>query len=253
MRVVRNNGHIRKRKRIARLMVLGGILSLGASVAMTFQPGLVLPAYAILIFGFIFFNGGMQQTAKWNRRPRADEVLDQALRRLNDRYTLVHYTAAGQGTPDHILIYPGGLLVITTRDVPGKVIVEDNRWRRVGGRIWMFFGLGGPQLGNPTADSEHGQENLIKFLESEDLPGSDTVDGLIVFMNPRGDVEVISSDLTVVEVDKIWQAVRDLGTEVALTTKERDEIVEALSRGDQVEGPVSLPSRDQRSKGARAA
>lgn len=254
MRVVRNNGFIKRRQRISRAMVLIGVVALGSSIVITFMaPTLLVPAYAVLIIGFLGFNGGMQQLAKWNRNPRADQLLDERLRRLNDRYTLIHYSDATRGHPEHILVYPGGLLVITTREVQGQITVKDNRWKRAGGRLLMLFGMSGPQLGNPTAETERDQGTLRSLLQSNDLPGEDLVDGLIAFIHPRAQLDVISSDLTVVNSDGLLNAVRELGTENALTTKERDDIIAMLAQGSNVEGPVSLSSRDTRSKRVRAA
>lgn len=252
MRVVRNNDYIKRRQRGSRLMVWLGVLGLFSSIVMTFYPQLILPAYGVLIFGFIFFNSGMQQLAKWNRRPRPDEMLDDALRRLNDRYTLIHYPNVPGNRPEHVLIFPAGLLVITTRELAGRVRVELNKWRKADRSFLSIFRLGGPQLGNPTAESEMQQQALRSFLEAHDLPGVDLVDGIVVFLNPRAELEVVSSDLTVVKVDELVNAVRDFGTEGLIPAKQRDEIITALSEGEGVEGPISLPTRAASAKRARA-
>jgi hypothetical protein len=254
MRLVRNNGYIKSRRRLARLTVLAGALMLGGSIALTFlSTKLFIPGYAILIFGFITFNMGMQQTTKWGRHPRPDEILVNALRRLNDRYTLIHYPAAGKGHPEHVLVYPGGLAVITTREVQGKVSIDGNRWRRSGGRIWALIGMSGPQLGNPTGDNERDQEALRAILAEHGLPGEDTIDGIIVFVNPRAELHVGSTDLSVVTTDGVLHAVRELSAETVLATKDREAIIALLSEGENVEGPVTLTNREARTKRARAA
>lgn len=253
MRVVRNTGYLKRRQRGARVMTLGGVIGLGSAIVMTFQPDLILLAYAVLIFGFIFFNAGMQQVTLWNRSPRSDEVLDQLLRRLNDRYTLIHFPEISGMRPMHVLVYPAGLLVITTRILAGQFVVDGDRWRQLGRRFLRMFLFSGPQLGNPTIENQRQQEALRSFMEEMDLPGRDMVDGLIVFLNPRAVLEVKNSPITVVDRDDLLKAVRSFGTEALLTAKERDELVEALSRGDNVEGPVSLPARDPRGRGEHAA
>ncbi len=100
MRLVRNNGYVKTRRRLARVMALGGFVMLIGSVALTFFiPALFIPGYVLLILGFITFQMGMQQITRWSRHPRPDEVLVEALRRLNDRYTLIHFPSAGKGHP----------------------------------------------------------------------------------------------------------------------------------------------------------
>ncbi|MDI3339132.1 MAG: nuclease-related domain-containing protein [Sphaerobacter sp.] len=244
MRLVVNHGAIKRQRRRARLMVLAGLVGLFSSFPLTLRPQLVLLAYAVLIVGFVLFNTGMQQLSKWGRGLRPDEILNRELRRLNDRYTLIHYPQVGGVQLEHVLVYPGGLLVILTRQVYGGVRVENNRWRRVGRRWLALFNLAGPPLGNPTVECQLHQKALRAYLESEGLPGADLIDGMIVFVHPHVQLEVVSSDLTVVRADELLAAVRNLGTEVVLHTRQREEIVAALARGEDVEGPVSLPSRD---------
>jgi len=255
MRLVRNNGYIRYRKRRARLTAFAGFVFLVSAVAITFlYPTLFIPGYGLLILGFITFNMGMQQSTKWSRHPRPDELLVEALRRLNDRYTLIHYPAAGRGKPGHVLVYPGGMIVITTREVPGKVTVDGNKWRRVGGnKLWMLVGMSAPQLGNPTIENEEDRKALEAILDEHGLSGGDTIDGLIAFLNPQIELDVESSDLTVVDGDNLLRAVRELSSETVLPTKDRELIIGVLAEGDDVEGPASLATRTAGAKRARAA
>ena len=254
MRLVRNNGYLKNRRRLARMTAFGGFLMLAASVALTFFiPALFIPGYVLLIAGFLTFNVGMQQNTKWGRHPRPDEILVESLRRLNDRFTLIQFPDVGKGHPEHVLVYPGGLVVITTREVQGKISVDDNRWHRTGGRMWALIGISGPQLGNPTADNERDQEALRKILETHELPGGDAIDGIVTFLNPRAVLDVGSTDLSVVTADGLLNAVRELSSETVLPTKDRDAIVALLAEGENIEGPVSLSSREARTKRARAA
>ncbi len=254
MRLVRNNGYLQNRRRLARMTAFGGFLMLAGSVALTFFiPSLFIPGYVLLVVGFLTFNVGMQQITKWSRRPRPDEVLIEALRRLNDRYTLIQFPQVGRGHPEHVLVYPGGLIVITTREVHGNISVDENKWHRSGGRIWALIGMSGPQLGNPTADNERDQEALRRILEEHDLPGEDAIDGIVTFLNPNTNLQVGSTDITVVTADGLLHAVRELSSETVLPTKDRDAIVALLAEGEKVEGPLSLSSRESRGKRARAA
>ncbi|HET9015368.1 MAG TPA: nuclease-related domain-containing protein [Thermomicrobiaceae bacterium] len=253
MRLVRNNGYISSKRRTARWMIWGGLLLMVASFPLTLQAHLVVPAYVTLIAGFILFNTGMPQSTKWGRHPRGDEALDDVLRRLNDRYTIVHYPNVPGERPEHVLVYPGGLVVISTRDVPGQVKVDGNRWKRSGRGMLAMFSLGGPQLGNPTAECERQQGTLRAFLEAHELAGADLIEGMIVFISPQAQLEVVSSDTTVVKLNEVLGAVRDLGTEGLIPAKQRDEIVAALAEGDQVEGPTPLPSHEPARKKARAS
>ncbi len=250
MRVVRNTAYLNRRKRISRWTVFFGVLGLGLAMLMVLDPQLIIPAYGVLIVGFLVFNAGMQQLTKWNRSPRADEVLDQLLRRLNDRYALVHYPNLSGWRPEHVLISPAGLIVITTRAVPGEVRVDGERWSRKGNWFVRFFGLGGPQLGNPTIENVRQRESLYEYLTLNDLPGKDYIDGVIVFLNPRSEIEVVESDITIASADELLSTIRDFGAETNLANDDRKAIIGSLSQGEGIEGPVSLPSRDPKADAA---
>jgi hypothetical protein len=250
MRVIRNNGYLNRRRRISRWTVFFGVLGLGLAMVMVLQPNLIIPAYGVLIVGFLVFNAGMQQITKWNRRPRADEVLDQLLRRLNDRYALVHYPQMGGWRPEHVLVSPSGMTVITTRAVPGEIAVEGERWSRKGNWFVRFFGLGGPQLGNPTIENVRQREALYEYLTLNDLPGKDDIEGVIVFLNPRSEIDIVQSDISVATADNLLSIIRDLGSETNLANDDRKEILTALAQGDDIEGPVSLPTRDPNARAA---
>ncbi|MBX6342661.1 MAG: NERD domain-containing protein, partial [Thermomicrobiaceae bacterium] len=176
MRLVRNNGYLKARQRAGRMMVLAGLLGLLVAVVTPFLAPtnytIGIMGYFVLIVAFIFFNAGLQQTTKWSRM-RPDRALDDALRRLNDKYTLIHFPEVPGTRPEHVLVYPGGLVVLTTREVAGQIVVENDRWRRRGGRLLRIFFMGGPPLGNPTAECRAQQQALRAWLEARDLPGAD--------------------------------------------------------------------------------
>jgi hypothetical protein len=154
----------------------------------------------------------------------------------------------GGWRPEHVLVSPAGMVVITTRAVPGNIVVEGERWSRKGNWFVRFFGLGGPQLGNPTIENIRQRESLFEYLTLNDLPGKDHIDGVIVFLNPRSEIEVVESDISVVAADELLSTIRDFGTETNLANEERKEILGALAEGDDIEGPISLPTRDPNAK-----
>lgn len=243
MRLVVNNGYVKRRKRNSRLMIVAGLLLFVASFPLLTVPSLIIFSYVTLIAGFLVFNSGMQGTAKWSHRPRPDEIIDNALRRLNDRYTLIHYPEVRGFRPEHVMVYPGGLVVITSRETYGTIQVNGNKWKKAG-KLLSFLSFGGPQLGNPTHDNQRQIAALEAFLESHELRGEDLIDGMITFTHPKADVEVVESNLTVVKADELLDAIRDLGTEAPLPTGDRDAIITALSQGDDVSGPKPIPSRN---------
>jgi hypothetical protein len=251
MRVVRNIGYIKRRKRAGKIMVLVGLLLLGGSWGITLlYPDLFLMATVGLVFGFIGFNGGMQQIGRWSRKPRSDVVLDSQLARLNDRYTLIHYPDFPGRRPDHILVMPTGLLVLTLREVTGRVLVKGRMWRKRGSPLGRMFMLSAPQLGNPTIENEEQVKVVSEFLKSEGHAVD--VQGAIVFVAQNIEVEINESPVPIVHVTELLDYVRDsLGGEVAISGRDRELIVEKLSRGEELERSAGTPVRPK--KRVRAA
>lgn len=259
MRVVRNTGYINSQKRSSRFLVWVGVLVLASTILITqFQPEWIIFGYGLLILGFIVFSNGMQESTKWNGKPRADQAIDDLLRRLNDRYTMIHYPEMLEKKlvgkrPEHVLVYGGGIMVITARGVPGEFRVEGNRWKRERKGLAKIMVFGGDSLKNPSIECIDQQRILNAFLEAKGLSvDQDLIEGIVAFPNPKAEVEVISSDLTVVTANQLYPFIRDLGTEARLHSKLRDQIIEVLSQGKGVEGPTTLPQQSKGTKGAHA-
>ena len=162
------------------------------------QSGVFI-AYIPLLAGTIIFHLGMQQVGKWNRAQRNDVILDALLQDLGERYTLIHYPRIGKRTVEHALVYPGGVLTITARDLPGGVAYRDGRWRKVGQGISRFFGMGGAFLGNPTTDTAADIGALSERLGQEQLRVD--VDGVVAFLNPKVTLDVVEPDFPVTNAD----------------------------------------------------
>lgn len=245
MRVVRNIGYVKRRRRAGRVIVFSGVLLLFGSWALSFlMPTLFLAAMLGLAFGFIFFNGGLQQLTRWSRKPRADEVLDQELRPLNDRFTLVHFPELPGRRPDHVLIMPSGLLVMTTREIQGRLSVKGRTWRKRGNPLGRMFFLGGPQLGNPTIENEEQVRVLQEFLTNESLPGQ--VEGAVVFVADLVEVEIVDPEIPVLHASEILDHVRQLSGDATLTGRDREQLAAQLSRGEEIEQDDPQPARPRK-------
>lgn len=250
MRVVRNVGYIKRRKRAAQMMVGLGLLLLLASWAVyLLQPDIFLFAMVGLAFGFILFNGGMQQMTRWARRPRSDVVIDNQLNALNDRFTLIHYPDLPGRRPDHVLISPSGVLVMTTREAHGQMSVKGTRWRQRRSPFLSLFSMGGPQLGNPSVENDEQVKAVREFLTTENLNVEPT--GAIVFVADNVEVEMEDTPVTILHATELHDYLLETATEVTVGGRERDQLVEALSRGDELERSADKVTRPK--KRVRAA
>lgn len=244
MRIVRNTAYVQRRRRIARLSAFGGFILLVSTFFLAFRPALILIAYALLLVGFVIFNYGMQQMGKWSRNPRNDTILDERLQPgsdkksspLSDRHVLVHYGQVGKRVVEHMLIYPGGVLVLTARELPGLVYGRGNRWRKKSGGLTRFFAFSGPQLGNPSLETDQNVAALEAALEAEELEVD--VSGAIVFINPLVELDVEEPDYPTLRGDELIAFVRSLEEDHSITNADRDRLVELLGAGADEETQV---------------
>jgi hypothetical protein len=242
MRIVRNIGYVKRRKRSARLASVFGFFFLAATFPLVFIWGntanLVVIAYALLFLGFILFNMGMQQLGKWAntaRHPRNDLAIDGKLQTLPDKYTVIHYAQIGRKVVEHLVVYPGGVLVLTARDFPGKVMVNENRWRRRGAGLTRLFGISGPQLGHPGIETEHGMKLVTEALTAESIDWN--VSGAVVFLAPTVELEITDPAYPTLLLDELPGFVRGLEENPATKNLEREKVVALLGKGEELEQP----------------
>jgi hypothetical protein len=233
MRIIRHNAYIAQRKKRARLYALIGFLLLSGSLLIAWYPDYLLIAYVAMLGGFVLFNMGMQQVGKWTRNPRNDQILDLRMRSLSDRVTLVHYAAIGKHHIEHIAVHPGGLAVLTTREIDGTIEKRRGRWKRKGGLFRRLFSFSGPQLGNPGYETDQDVKRLEDWLAEQQMEVD--VQGAIVFVHPKTELDIEDPDYPVLHGEEVDEFVRDLPVDPTFESEERDRIIELLAAGETVE------------------
>lgn len=245
MKVYRDLAYVKKRKRAAILTSLAGVVLLGSSYFIVFTAGQAdwrtVFAYVPLLGGIIMFHLGMQQVGKWNRAQRNDVILDALLKDLGERYTLIHYPKVGDRTVEHALVYPGGVLTITARELPGGVSHRDGRWRKINQGFSRFFGMGGAFLGNPTAEAAKDVSVVTAALAAQQMESD--VDAVIAFVNPRVTVDVEEPDYPVTNGDGLAPYVTSLPAQPPLQPAERQRLIEIITAEGTYETPQAAPTR----------
>ena len=247
VRVHRNIGYVEKRQRRTRYFVGFGVLLLASAVItplLNSTPTVIGISYGALIVGFFSFIYGTQQYSKWRRRPRVDETLDAALSRLSDRNTMVHYPEVGTNSPEHVLVTPGGVVVLTPKDVGGRISVDGNRWRQHKLIFARFFNLGAPSLGHPTAENELQMDRLEALFDEHTVAGE--IEGVIVFLPDDVSIEMKDPESTVVHLSELFEVCREIGAEVQLGNDDRTHIVDMLTVGTRFETSGARTSRPKK-------
>jgi hypothetical protein len=254
MRVVNNNRLIRRRGHLGRWGTLGGFAALfggllyscttlpqRASGELPEQTSLAMwVPWLGLVLGYMLISLGKEPWLRFAVHPRPDEALAINLKTLDNRALLFNYVSAFP--VDHLLVTPGGLLVIVTRPVLGDIVVQGDRYRRRRGAFgWLQYVSEGA-LGNPGRDAQRGVAAVKAYLgqrfgadASERVP----VAPLVVFTHPRATLAVDAPTVPVVHVRDARNEVRRLttGTKVPGDIARRLEyelVLEAAVDGEPV-------------------
>ena len=246
MRVVRNTRYIGQQRRRAKLFALGGfLLFISVFGIMTLTKNLLF-AYLAMLPAYVLFIVGMQQMGKWTstaRRPRADLLLDQQLKNLPDaKYAMVHYGRVGKTGLEHVLLHPGGLLVIVVRQVQGKIAVKGKRFTRASNPLTRIMSASGPPLASPEVELDAATTALRERLAEEKLEVD--VDGVVVFTAFDHELEEDDPELDVISMAELPEYVRYLPADAAIRPQERDRLLRLVADGQEFER--TEPSRTRR-------
>lgn len=236
MQIVRHAQYIKDQKRRGRWLALVGFILLSGSLFVAWYPSLLIAAYVAMLAGFVMFNMGMQGIGKWSRDPRNDQLIDHRLKGLSDRNTVVHYARPGGKVVEHLLVYPGGVMVLTAKEIDGKISQRRQSWRKAGGAFRRMFSFSGPQLGNPSFETENAIKRVEGFLAENQLEAD--VNGAIVFVHPKAELDIEEPDFPVLHGEELEEFVREQPADPTFTEDERVRVVELFSAGQKVETPT---------------
>lgn len=190
MIIVRDEKLIKRNARIGQYTMLAGLLVLGSGVFISFRyPEQVSLYFGALMLGFLLSQIGIFFSNRWGRRPRPDEVLDQALKGLDSKYALYHYKTV---TP-HLLVGPAGLWVLLPYYQRGTVTYEKGRWRQKSGNVFdaymRIFAQEG--LGRPDADIRQEVGRIREYLERK-LPEVELppLRAALVFTHEKAEIDI---------------------------------------------------------------
>jgi hypothetical protein len=226
MEIISNDRLIKRNARIGQITSVGGLLVLVGGMFISFtRPELFFLSMAALLGGFVLSQIGIFFGNRWGRRPRPDELLNQALKGLDGRYSLYHYVTPAA----HLLVGPVGVWALMPRTQRGTITYDGGRWRQRGGNLYLKIfaqeGLGRPDL-EIASEINAVQRYLADLLEEEDVP---EVQAVLVFTNDN--VEVLADDAPVpaVHVRKLKDFVRKTAKSKPISLDKAKEIQQALS------------------------
>ncbi len=197
MQITTNEKLIRQRSRLGTFASLGGLVVLiaGFAVSLSSRTDLLWISGIAIVLGFILAQFGNYSLRRWGRSPRPDQVIETALKGFDDRY---HYYAWTLPLP-YVLLSPQGIHVFIVRDQTGQITVNGSQWKSKFSvsRILMAFASEG--LGNPSSEATDHANRLTNWITSKLPDFASAVQPVIIFTDPRAQLEVNQPTVPVLE------------------------------------------------------
>jgi len=189
MKIVTNETLIKRNARIGSILSLLGLATLGGGMYVSFQrPDLYNWAFGALLGGFMLSQVGLYFGNRWGRARPLEEILNKALKGIDKRHTLYHYTAPAS----HVLVGPSGLWVLVPKHQRGTITYEKKRWKQRGGGLLLAYLklLAQEGIGRPDLEIASEAAALTSYLEKKLPPESvPPVKAALVFVNPRAELK----------------------------------------------------------------
>lgn len=144
------------------LLTIGFIWTLRNS-----EPSKSLIGYLILIPAYLLVQVSIFMANRWGKSPRPDEIVVQALKGLDDKYTLYNFTA---GVP-HLLVGPIGVWIINPYHHKGEISynLEKNQYKQKGGANFILKQFAQEGLPNITREVSSLKRNLNKYFKEKSI------------------------------------------------------------------------------------
>jgi hypothetical protein len=165
---------------------------------------------ASLVVGFFASAIGVFYANHWTRSPRADEVLDSALKGISNHYHIYHYLLP----VPHVMIGPAGVFVFRTYALEGPITYDGKKWRQKFKLVRALGFSGQESLADPVRDALYEAQRFRRWL-SKRMPEDDVpeIKPYIVFVRDEADLDVAETEVPVLHYKQLKRTIRQLDKE----------------------------------------
>ena len=191
MNIIRNEKLIKRNQRIAQIATFGSLIIFAATFIISYRyPDQMFLWLSALTVGFLISQIGIFFTNRFGPKTRADLKLDLALKGLDKKYSLYHYSTPVR----HLLLGPAGVWILLPYFQGGTITYSKGRYRQKGGNFYMKI-FAQESLGRPELEMNSEVDVLEKYFKKNapdfELPPINT---LLVFTNPKTEVAISEED-----------------------------------------------------------
>ena len=210
MRIITDEARIAKGARLGKIATLVGLGFLvgGLIISLALQETpLLWLSFGCLLIGLVISSIGTGNMNRWVREPRADQALAQGLKGFDDRYCLYNYTLPAP----HVLLGPMGLYVLTALGQDGAIRYEGGKFHRDFSMMRVLRFMAEEGMGKPLSEADAQVEDLQAFLNDNDAGEGIEIQNMLVFYNPRAELEVSAPPRPVITPKGLKKAIRKQG------------------------------------------
>jgi hypothetical protein len=224
MRIYVDHAKIERRARLGQILIGAGLASFVIGLIISFvRPEQIPVVLATALIGLVLSQGGNVVFSRWGRSPRMDQVIDDALKGLNDNYALIHYAFGA----DHFMVSPAGVFLISPRPEEGEITFENGEWWQEVPKRGLLRRGGRRSLGDLGKRAARDARKLTHRLEkaTPELEGVD-LEPILLFVHEDAEVRVEDAPLPCVHFKKIKGWIRKQPRGASLSQDQQERLVE---------------------------
>lgn len=236
MKIITNHKLIHRNSRIGGIATIAGLALLVGGMVFTFMvrdPSKVGWSWLLLLTGFMLSQVGVYFGGKFGRSPRPDEALDQALKGMDERYSIFHYTSP----VPHLMVGPAGVWILLPRHQGGKITYAKGRWKQSKSgcvqAYLRFFAQEG--IGRPDLDVPIEIQTLKKYFAKKhaeiNLP---PVQAALVFTNEQVELSIDDAPVPSLASKELKEFLRKKVKDTPLSITKVNEIISALEKNQPI-------------------
>ena len=232
MKIVNNEILISRNKKISQIILYAalGLLVIGIIWSVSNPTSnQVTFSYIILIPAFILVQISIYMTNRWGRSPRPDEILEQSLKGLDDKYTLYNYTT---GVP-HMLVGPSGIHILKPYHHYGEIRYDSEKGKYIqeGGPGFISKIFAQESLPNISRENNLLIKDLEKYFKKLNVEPFEEPEIINVFYSDKAYVNARRAPNTTIHAHKLKDSIRKNAKQKKLDQQDIDHLRHALPSG----------------------
>ena len=230
MKIIIDEKKVTKYRKIGSYFIWATFALLIVGMLLTFNQELINTYvgfyFTALFLALISSQVGTIITNRYGGNPRQDEMINAALKGIDDRHYLYHYNAGAS----HLMVGPSGVHVIVPYFQGGTISYDETkgRWKQTGTNGFLKL-FSQNNLGRPDVDVREYITEATKFLTKKmgkELPAP--VQAVMVFTNEKAVVQAPNAPIQTIPASKLKDYIRRKIKEDNLSAEVVNQFVSVL-------------------------